>query len=731
MAFMAMSLLTAFAAESKWIGPMQGDKWKVTNPVPCFVKTFKLDSVPRSAVAKIAAAGWFELRVNGKKAGKHVLEPVTCQPDKRILEITHDIAPLLKKGDNEIEILVANGWFGCSMPKDAWGFWDAVWHKGIPPCVKAVFSFDGKDLIATGGDWQVYDSAIVFSALRCGEQYDARLEGKKSNLRAAAVLNKVPSAVISENDAEPCKLGKLFEPQESFNAKDGGVIYDFRHNIAGWCEIEVEGEAGAVVYLDHDESIKKNKTLLRNCQRLCDNKMPYGRQHDVYILSGKGKEKWHPRFVYHGFRYVQVKTTGKVKVLSIRAREVSSFLDTIGSITTSDRNFTRLQSAMRRSYEANFVGIPTDCPHREQNGWTGDAQLACETGLWNYDAIRGYVHFIRMMIDAQKDNGAVPCIVPCTHRFGYKWGTGPAWDVAIFEIPKRVYWFYGDDSLAKETYATMKKYISFAATKAGKDGLYRYGLADWCPLRGTHGASNKLTDSAYVWYMHKEMAFWAERFGEKAFAKEMLAKAEKIRAAFNKAFYKGNGVYDRICKNKPGEKRSLVPLTSLAAPLYFKGLCADGEEQKVAKRLVEEVRRGGWKCFFGIFGSKWVPRVLAEYGYQDDAWKLLTKETGGGFMNFLRHGYDCLWETFDGGASRNHIMFGDFSAWGYEYVAGIVPLEPGFKKVAFRPHFIEGVDSFEASHKTKYGVIKAGWKRDKSGKPVFKYEVPDGIEVVK
>jgi hypothetical protein len=59
MAFMAMSLLTAFAAVSKWIGPMQGDKWKVTNPVPCFVKTFKLDSMPRSAVAKIAAAGWF------------------------------------------------------------------------------------------------------------------------------------------------------------------------------------------------------------------------------------------------------------------------------------------------------------------------------------------------------------------------------------------------------------------------------------------------------------------------------------------------------------------------------------------------------------------------------------------------------------------------------------------------------------------------------------------------
>ncbi len=737
-AIVAFSAVAGHAANAKsaegkpqWIGPVQGTEWKVTNPAPCFVKKFKLDAVPSSALAKIAAAGWFELRVNGKKAGDNVLEPVTCQPDKRILEITHDVASLLKPGDNEIEVLVGNGWFGCSMPKDAWGFHVAKWHQGIPSALRASFILDGKEAFVTDADWKVYDSPIVFTVFRCGEQYDARLEGSRTKLRDAVVLEKVPSAVVSPNDADPCRVVSVFEPQETFNAKNGGVIYDFRHNIAGWCEIEVEGESGAKVEIDYNELVNPDKTFSGNCLALCDNKKPYGRQHDVYTLSGKGTEKWHPRFTYHGFRYAQVRITGKATVKAIRACEITSCKDPIGSIKTSDENFTKLQSAMQRSYKANFVGIFTDCPHREQNGWTGDAQLAAETGLWNYDSKRGYEHFIRIMLDAQRDNGLVPCILPCTHKFGYGWGTGPAWDVALFEIPKRVFMFYGDDSLAKEAYNAMKKYIAYADSRAGKDGLYRYGLGDWLPLRGSNGPDGKLTDSAYVWYMHNEMAFWADRFGERDFAKSMREKSAKIKEAFNKAFYKGDGVYDRVCKEDPKLKRSRIPLTSLAAPLYFNGLCADGEERKVVEKLVAEVRYGGWKCWFGILGSKWVPRVLAEYGYQDDAWKLFTKDTGGGYMNFLKEGYDCLWETFEGNCSRNHIMYGDFSAWGYEYIAGIVPLEPGLKKIALRPHFVEGVDSFEATHKTPYGVIRAGWKRDGSGKPVYTYDVPKGIEVVR
>ena len=72
-------------------------------------------------------------------------------------------------------------------------------------------------------------------------------------------------------------------------------------------------------------------------------------------------------------------------------------------------------------------------------------------------------------------------------------------------------------------------------------------------------------------------------------------------------------------------------------------------------------------------------------------------------------------------------MFGDLSAWAYEYAAGIVPLEPGFRKIAFRPHVLQGVDSFVVTHKTPYGEIRAGWRRA-GDKVDYVCEVPAGIE---
>ena len=76
------------------------------------------------------------------------------------------------------------------------------------------------------------------------------------------------------------------------------------------------------------------------------------------------------------------------------------------------------------------------------------------------------------------------------------------------------------------------------------------------------------------------------------------------------------------------------------------------------------------------------------------------------------------------------LKVGDLSAWAYEYAVGIVPVEPGFRKVAFKPHFIDGVDSFFATSRTPHGEIRAGWRRV-NGKSVFEYSVPEGVTVVK
>ena len=703
----------AVVSPAKWIS---GDSAEPHKPAPVLVKEFSLDAKPAKAVFSVAVAGWCEVRVNGEKVGRDVLSPVTCQPDMRTSSLDFDVASLLMPGTNMLEVLLGNGWQN-TFTKDAWGFCEAPWMSS--PKIRGEMKCDGKVLFATDGSWRAYDSPIVFNALRNGEWYDARKEGVRANERPATVEKFAPWGVVSAEDAVPCREGETFAGKLLGKTPYGHDLYDFGANIAGWCEIEVEGEAGAKVVLDYDEALDCRGWLLEHVKGLTRGKgetRPV--MHDEYTLAGRaGGERWHPRFTYHGFRYVAVTLKGDVRIRSIRARFVHSDFGRAGTLATSDKTFAALQSATERSYLSNFVGIPTDCPHREKNGWTGDAQLAMETGLWNFDARASYVHFLRMMLDSQRPNGAVSCILPCSPKFGFGWGSGPAWDAVLFEIPWQIFRFYGDDAPAREAYDAMKRYVAFISEKADADGLYEYGLGDWCNYHHRPSASVRLTDSAYVYEFNRRMAFWAERFGEADYAAERTAAAEKIKLAFNRAFYKGEGMYEN------------GHFTSLAAPLYFKGLCVDGEEAKVAKRLVEAVREKRHQAHFGILGAKWVPRVLADYGYADDAYKMFVQPEMPGWAHWLQFGDGTLREEWDDLGSQNHIMFGDLSAWAYEYAAGIVPLEPGFRKVAIRPHYLEGVDSFSATHRTPNGEIRVSWKRV-NGKPVLEYSVPEGVEAV-
>ena len=708
----AAAMCAAEAAPAKWIS---GDSTAPEKPAPVLLKEFRLDSKPAKAVFSVAVAGWCEVRLNGKKVGSDVLSPVTCQPDRRVSSIDFDVTHLLDVGGNTLEVLLGNGWQN-TFTKDSWRFCEAPWIGS--PKIRGELKCDGKALFATDGSWRAYDSPIVFNALRNGEWYDARREGVRVNERAAKVEKYAPWGVVSAEDAVPCREGEAFEPKNVRKTPDGRDLYDFGANISGWCEMEVEGDAGAKVSLDYDESLKDGNDLLGHVKSLTQGrgeKRPV--QHDEYTLAGRaGGERWHPRFTYHGFRYVAATLHGNVRVKSIRARFVHSDFARAGTVATSDRTFAALQSATERSNLSNFVGIPTDCPHREKNGWTGDTQLAMETGLWNFDAKASYVHFLRMMLDAQRPNGAVPCVLPCNARFGFFWGSGPAWDAILFEIPWQLYRFHGDDAPAREAYQAMKRYVAFVSEKTDADGLVEYGLGDWCAPKGAKKTPERLTDSAYVFEFNRRISFWAERFGEPGYAAERAAAAERIKAAFNRAFYKGGGIYDG------GQ------FTALAAPLYFKGLCADGEEAEVAKRLVEAVRANGHRALFGILGAKWVPRVLADHGYADDAFRMFVQPEMPGWAHWIKFGDGTLRECWDDSNSHNHIMFGDLSAWAYEYAAGITPLEPGFRKVAFRPRFLEGVDSFSATHRTPYGEIRAGWRRE-NGQPVFEYSVPKGVEV--
>lgn len=702
----------------KWISGGTKDAEK---PAPFLERRFSLDAVPTSAMLTLAVAGWHEVFVNGVRIGDEVLHPTTCQPDKRLSAVSRDIAAFLKPGENTVSVLLGNGWFNYITLEGA-DFAHADWADA--PMICGELAIDGKSAFVTDGDWMAYDSPIIFNAFRNGEWYDARKEGLRENERPVDVSKYKPAAAIAPDDAPPCRAFDPVSPVRSFPSPEGGLVYDFGTNRAGWCEIEVEGERGARVTLDYDEAVKEDGSFLGNAtafvRRAGD---PRPVQHDEYILAGRpGGECWHPRFAYHGFRYARAAIDGNATLKSIRSVFVHSDLRPVGAVEVSDPVFARLQDAARRSYLSNFVGIPTDCPHREKNGWTGDMQLVAETGLWNFAARDGYVHFLRMILDAQLPSGQVPCILPCTHVWGYHWGSGPAWDAALFEMPWQIFRFLGDDAPAREAYPAMLRYLPFILSKARGDGLVEHGLGDWHAPMGMATAPVMLTDSAYLWQFLRRTAFWAERFGDEPTATRCRELAATVRDAFNHEFYKGGGIY------AGGEP------TSLAAPLFFKGICADGEEKAVAEALAHRVRQERHRACFGILGSKWIPRALAEHGFIDDAWRIFSQPDIPGFAAWLQNG-DTLCESLEvaretGATSKNHVMFGDFSAWAFEYLAGIRIVDPGFVKISVMPHLPEGVSSFDIWHDSPRGRIRVRAERHSNGQVEFAIDKPSCVEIV-
>lgn len=67
-----------------------------------------------------------------------------------------------------------------------------------------------------------------------------------------------------------------------------------------------------------------------------------------------------------------------------------SDVPTVGSIASSNPIIDKIWYATKNSYLSNLFGYPTDCPQREKNGGTGDAQIAVETGLYGFDGITIY-----------------------------------------------------------------------------------------------------------------------------------------------------------------------------------------------------------------------------------------------------------------------------------------------------------------------------------------------------
>ncbi len=708
--------------QGSWITDANDINFK---PAPYFRKEFKPAGKIKSARAYITAAGLFELSINGKKVGNHLLDPLYTRFDKRNLYVTFDVTSLVKADAIAIGVLLGNGWYN-HQSTAVWDFHKAHWRNRprFLMNLRIVYENGDEETIGTGRDWKTSSGPVIFNSIYTAEHYDARLEQKGWDSPSfndanwdPAVSIDAPSKNIVAQAVQPIRAVTEIPAKSVKKFNSQTYVFDLGRNIAGVSRLTVKGDKGTVIRLKHAELLDSlgmaDQSNINVHYRPIGDSDPFAT--DIFILKGEGDESFSPRFNYKGFQYVEVTSDKPIELTekNLTGYFMHSDVQPAGSINCSNPLVNKIWEAANASYLSNFFGYPTDCPQREKNGWTGDAQVAVETGLYNFDGITVYEKWLADHRDEQKPNGVLPSIVP-TAGWGYSWGNGPDWTSTIAIIPWNIYLFYGDTHLLTDCYENIRKYVDHI-TEISKGGLTDWGLGDWIPVKSV--TPKEFTSSIYYYTDALILSKTAKLMGNTDDQKKYLNLSKSIKDSINaKYLNRETGIY--------GEGFQ----TELSTALFW-GIVPEDLKAKIAENLKNRVLADNGHIDVGLLGTKAILNALSENGYADLAYKLASDDAFPSWGYWIANGATTFQENWplktNTDISRNHIMFGEISAWFYKGLGGIKPDPefPGFKNVILEPHFVKGLDHFEARHTGPYGEIVSSWKRE-GDKVVYSVTIP-------
>lgn len=647
---------TIFDERAKWISDgsrFVAESDAVGSPALYLSRRVRLKKTETARVT-MCGLGLFELSINGRKVSDRVLEPAFTQYDKRALYTVFEVAEYLLEGENDFLVVLGDGWYN-QTTRDTWGFYRAAWRD----CPKMIFQLetDG-EFVYSDGNWLVGHGPVVSNALRAGETYDARISVQTD--RPAQIVAP-PGGVLSPQTLPPIRECERLFPV-SVTEGEGYTLYDFGKNIAGYCSGSFSGERGARAELVHSDRLTDGRCdNASNGMYIFNPEVKY--QTDTVIVGDK-ETFFKPKFVYHGFRYVEVR--GDARVRGLTAHFVHTDLKRTGDFRCSDERLNDLHSMSLNAILSNYHGFPTDCPHREKNGWTGDAQLTEETCVYHFDMREAYKKWLSDFADNQRGSGQISAIVPSC-GWGYNWGSGPAWDFALFQLTRALDFYYEEHDFAREMFPVLEKYLRYAKTYE-KDGLVCYGLGDWNYPKNVSFAvcPTELTDSCYYLEMLRTAAGLAPENAE-----TYAAQAEKTA---------------RAIAEKYAHETSLTGLAALTSS----GIIDKGQE------IAAYLEQNDCAPHCGILGMRFLVLSLLKMKRSDLSYRLLTRAEYPSFGYWAAHGQTALCEDFELTNSLNHPMYSCITELMTKGFCGVL-LGRGRKSARIEPQIPAPISWFSCS----------------------------------
>ncbi|MBQ6931024.1 MAG: GNAT family N-acetyltransferase [Clostridia bacterium] len=588
--------------------------------------------------------GFCHIKINGIPVTDEILSPAWTNYEKRDLTkinmpvydtlvhrihyVENDISALVKNGENTVEFHIGAGWYGQNQSRNE----GMAEYGQLKLCYKILA--DGETVSKSDEDVEWKPSYVTRTNIFFGETHDARLINKGEWRKVTKLDN--PLSILTKQTCLPDREIRTIIPKKIYSFGDT-AIYDLGEHVAGYPKI-VFGERAITderAFVRYAEELNEDGSL-----NFYVTERPFRMQRDEFVFSQEHKDhSYYPLFTWHAGRYFEVQGNAYPTEFAV----VHTDMKQICHYHSDDEILQWLFDTYIRTQLSNVhCCVPSDCPHRERLGYTGDGQLACDAAMTCFDAKNMYLKWMQDIADSQDIYGGH---VEHTAPF-YGGGGGPGgWGGAIVFVPYTFYKHYGDKEVLKKYYRNMCKYLEYMENHSEESLVVRsekggWCLGDWCTPEKMELPEPFVNTYFYIRAMRcvREIA---AIIGENVPVDMDEREERAIRSVYNKYFDNATGSF---CNAVQGADAFAVDL----------GL---GDERTYKNVLAKYSALG--KFDTGIFGTDILVRILCERGDKDLARKLLTSRDGIGTFNYMReHGATTLWENWDGADSHSHPMFG-------------------------------------------------------------------------
>lgn len=743
-------------------------------PARYYRKTFQPNKKIVSAIAHATALGIYELHINGKRVGDASFAPGWTDYRKRLYYNTYDLTSHFTDQQNVIGAIVADGWYAGYV-----GYGKLVGYGpyktgrniyGKTPSlmmeIHVTYQDGSREVIGTDTSWKTSAGPELEADFLMGESYDARREmsgWSTATFDASSWQSAIPAqdngsiiepfsdafiknekrefgfirpAEMQAYPAQPVRVTEELPAKTAKEIKPGTWIFDLGQNFAGNVRLKLRASAGQTFTLRYAE-------MLHPDGRIMTENLRQARATDTYIAKGDPNgESWTPRFTFHGFRYVEITGfNGQPPLDSVTGLVMHSDTPLSSSFECNDAVVNQVFRNAVWTQRANWIELPTDCPQRDERlGWTGDAQIYAASAAIHADVAAFFHKWLRELNEAVTPEGFYPSYAP--YCFGHGGGIhGTAWSDAGIIVPYSLWKATGDPSFFTNHWKNMTNFMKarHALDPELKGKAFGAPWGDWLNLEDpTPHAYVELAYFTKCAIMMEEMAM---AMGEAEAAKRYRSWIVRARENFRIQHLQSDGSI------KPSSQSAYV--LALDCQLLEDARAREKAGEHLAALIRAKAGDKNTGMTTGFLGTKPLLPMLTQTGQLDLAVSMLQSRQYPSWGYEVKNGATTIWERWNsyteehgfGGAdgkmnaamnSFSHYAFGAVTEWMMTDLAGIAPLEPGYRVIRLHPRFPSGnatketetISWIKAHHDSPHGRISVSWKRQEDQSLAYEAVIP-------